>query len=179
MSDKGRLRSSLLDRLTDNDPEKKVEPAGARGVDEAGLRELVRRDLTWLFNTTHLGCTMDLAPYPEVQRSVLNFGILDLTGKTLSSVDPERLEREVREALLYFEPRLLHDSLAVQVVTGQSRTGSTALIIEISGELWAEPLPLNFHLRTEVDFESGRVALDELRPEVRRAPDGSAISRVL
>jgi len=161
---KGALRPSLLDRLLDDEPDRRSERAREprRGVDDAALRESVRRDLDWLFNATRLACTVDLERYPEVRRSVLNFGFVDLAGRTLSGVDTDTLAAEITAMLHCYEPRLLPDGLTVRVEKGMSRTGAHALIIDIQSELWALPVPLALHLRTEVDLESGRVAVHEL-----------------
>src|SRR5690606_20075368 len=110
---KKRIRPSLLDRLTDLDPERRRETTDDVSVNEEQLREQVRRDLSWLFNTTRVAASLDLAAYPEVQRSIVNYGILDLTGHALSSIDPEHLQKDVRTALLSYEPRLLPDSLTI------------------------------------------------------------------
>ena len=40
-------------------------------MDDQRLREVVRRDLAWLFNTVNLDCVQSLADYPHVGRSVL------------------------------------------------------------------------------------------------------------
>jgi type VI secretion system protein ImpF len=160
-----RLRSSLLDRLTDHHPERRRESGLERTVDEAELRELVRRDLTWLFNTTHLAAGMDFEHHPHVESSVLNFGIPDLTGRMLSSIQTDQIRNQVLDALRRYEPRLLPDSTRVAVQIGANRAGTAALVIDIEAQLWAEPMPLALYLRTEVDVESGRVAIDELRSE--------------
>src|SRR4051812_7832314 len=96
---KKRLRPSLLDRLTDLHPERRQETTDDAGVNETQLREQVRRDLSWLFNTTHLAAGTDLAPYPQVQTSIVNYGIVDLTGQVLPSIKPDHLEKSVRAAL--------------------------------------------------------------------------------
>ena len=132
-------------------------------VNEAQLREQVRRDLSWLFNTTQLAAGTDLEPYPEVQRSILNYGIMDLTGHVLSSLEPERLEKSVRAALLTFEPRLLSDSLEILVEIGKNPFGAAALVVEIHTDLYCEPLPLALHVRTEIDVETGRVAVGDAK----------------
>ena len=46
-----KMQPSLLDRLTDNDPEKKRESANSNLITHAALRRNVLRDLQWLFNT--------------------------------------------------------------------------------------------------------------------------------
>jgi len=141
-----RLRPSLLDRLTDQNPERQVESVRDRTVDDTELHELVRRDLTWLFNTTHMASSRDFSEHPEVARSVLNFGIPDLTGRMLSSIDMQQLESCVLLALQHFEPRLVPDSIRVSARAGNDSFGTTALIFDIEGELWAEPLPLMLYL---------------------------------
>ena len=162
---RSRLRPSLLDRLTDLHPERRRETFDEATVDDAALREQVRRDLTWLFNTTHLQSNTDLSLYPEVQRSIINFGISDLTGQQLSSIKPEALAKNVREALLAFEPRFLPSSIAIAVRLGRNPFGAAALIVEIEADLFAEPLPLALRLRTEIDVETGRVTVGDAAPK--------------
>ena len=126
-------------------------------VNEAQLREQVRRDLSWLFNTTRLAAGTDLTPYPQVQSSILNFGIVSLTGELLSSIDREQLEASVRGALLNYEPRLLPESLQVAVKLAKNPFGMAALVVDVKADLHAEPLPLALYVRTEIDVETGRV----------------------
>ncbi|MET0339616.1 MAG: type VI secretion system baseplate subunit TssE [Polyangiales bacterium] len=158
-----RLRPSLLERLTDREPGRAREPREARAVDEESLKEQVRRDVSWLFNTTHLEATHALDAYPEVARSVVNFGIPALTGRTLGGVDVEALQRDVLTALTRFEPRLAPESLEIEVLPAREQFAGNALIIDVRGVLYAEPLPLALYLRTEVDLESGRIAVAERR----------------
>jgi type VI secretion system protein ImpF len=126
-------------------------------VNEAQLREQVRRDLSWLFNTTRLAAGTDLTPYPQVQSSILNFGIVSLTGELLSSINREQLETSVRAALLNYEPRLLPESLQVAVKLGKNPFGMAALVVDVKADLHSEPLPLALYVRTEIDVETGRV----------------------
>src|SRR4051794_713407 len=98
-----RLQPSLLDRLTDHAPEQRNESREARVLTERELRECVRRDLASLLNTTHLAAIEALDDYPEVARSVLNYGIPDLAGQTLSSIDEPQLQRLLREAICSYE----------------------------------------------------------------------------
>jgi type VI secretion system protein ImpF len=162
-ANKIRLRPSLLDRLTDQHPERQHETTEDVVVTEAQLREQVRRDLTWLFNTTHFeaGSSLDLSRYPNVRSSIFNYGLSDLTGQTLSSIQAEELEQSVRQALSNYEPRLLPDSIQIAVRLGKNPFGAAALVVEIQAELHAEPLPLALHVRTEIDLESGRVTIGE------------------
>jgi type VI secretion system protein ImpF len=155
------LRPSLLERLTDHEPERRREPAEAERVDDAQLRQLVRRDLAWLLNTTQLSAGFELSDFPEVSRSVLNYGVPDLTGRTLSSVQSEQLARQISHGLSCFEPRLVRETIEVQVSRAVNGSGRPTLFIEISAVLRTEPLPVSMRMRAEVDVESGRVAVGE------------------
>ena len=81
------LHPSLLDRLVDDEPDKKTEPKEKRGISQSKLRESVLRDLNWLFNATNLSAVQNIDSYPEVASSVLNYGMPDFTRHTISGVD--------------------------------------------------------------------------------------------
>src|SRR5580765_3585956 len=94
-----RLQPALLDRLTDDEPDKKQEPREARVLSKSRMRQSVLRDLAWLFNATRLESGQDLAQAPYVRRSVLNFGLPAMSGKVASSLDVTDLTRAIREAI--------------------------------------------------------------------------------
>ena len=111
-----RLQPALLDRLTDEEPDKKHEPREARVLSKSRMRQSVLRDLAWLFNATRLEAVADLTKVPNVRRSVLNFGLPAMSGKTASSFDVTDLTRAIREAILTFEPRILPASLEIKAL---------------------------------------------------------------
>jgi type VI secretion system protein ImpF len=156
-----RLQPSLLDRLTDDEPGKAEESREKRVISATRLRECVTRDIAWLLNCVNLGNEDGLADCPEVAGSVLNFGIPDLTGMALSGMDTGVLQRRLREAILAFEPRLTPSTLQVSVSTDAGRMDGRSLTFRIESEMWAQPIPLNLYLRTEVDLETGRINVSE------------------
>src|SRR5512139_3777543 len=111
-----RLQPSLLDRLTDEEPGNAQESRERRVLSPQKLREVVRRDLGWLFNAINLASVEDLTAYPQVARSVLNYGLPDLTGHTASGMDALQLERMLRQAVRDFEPRILPASIRVKLL---------------------------------------------------------------
>ena len=161
LTQKERLQPSLLDRLVDDEPDKKVESRDKRVLNLRQLRAAVLRDLAWLMNTSRLDALEDLEPYPEVKRSVLNYGIPDLTGHTASSIDTKDLERMLRQAVLDYEPRLLRDSLRIKLVINEDQMNHNAMTFNIEAQLWAQPAPLHILLRTELDLEAGDVKVTE------------------
>ncbi len=101
-------------------------------------------------------------PRPHAQRSVINFGLPALSGLTSSSVDAMALEAEVRRAILDFEPRILPDTLVVHKLDPQDiKRQYNQIDFRITGQLWAQPVPLEMLLQTHVDLETGRVELIE------------------
>lgn len=158
-----RLQPALLDRLTDDHPDSKVETVDARLIRDNRLRELVLRDLAWLFNASAPGEGFDWEAAPHAQRSVLNFGLPALSGLSTSGLDLPTLQAKVRQAILDHEPRILPASLTVEVVVSNAQLDHHNLIgFRIGGQLWAQPVPLELLVHTEIDLETGRVAVREL-----------------
>jgi len=156
-----RLQPSLLDRLTDREPDVQRESRDRRIISEERLRESVTRDLIWLLNTANLESSEDLSDVPYVRRSVLNYGVPDFAGLTASSVDASELEQALKQAIASFEPRLLPDTLKVRVAADANAANHNAVSFRIEAELWGQPAPIGLTLRTEVDLESGNFSLTE------------------
>jgi type VI secretion system protein ImpF len=130
------------------------------------LREAVRRDIEALFNTERLGAVPlltdaeqaevelppDLYDFPEVRRSVVNYGVPPFAGRSSRDFDREALERELRDLLAAFEPRLRASASKVTVLAGDRAEGLT---IEIDGLLIMTPAPERLRLRTVVDLDTG------------------------
>jgi type VI secretion system protein ImpF len=157
-----RLQPALLDRLTDDERETSVEPRERRVMSKRQLRQAVLRDLAWLFNATRLEPGSSLEATPHVRRSVVNFGLPALSGQAATSFDVTELELAIRQSILDFEPRLLPATLRVTALLQASQLDHHNVIgVEIQGQLWAQPVPLELLLRTEIDLETGRVEIAE------------------
>ncbi|MGU7775896.1 type VI secretion system baseplate subunit TssE [Burkholderia sp. MR1-5-21] len=153
-----RLQPSLLDRLTDFEPDVRQEPRERRVLSMRALRDSVQRDLAWLLNANGVASVQDLSCYPHVATSVLNFGFPDIAGKTASGLDIVQMEKRVRDAIWAFEPRILRDSVRVSAIQQEETTGrhnTVAFVVE--GDLWAQPYPERLYFRTELDLEAGEV----------------------
>ena len=142
------------DRLTDDEPAKTQESRNDRVISLRELRAIILRDLSWLLNCTNMTSSEDLADYPEVERSVLNFGLRDLSSQTTDSVRTAagNLERMLERAIKTFEPRILGKTLKVKILPPKTDRAVGAVTFEIEGMLWAQPLPLSLYLETELDM---------------------------
>jgi type VI secretion system protein ImpF len=160
-----RLQPALLDRLTDEEPDKRLEPREQRVMSKTRLRQAVLRDLAWLFNATRLEQEVDLANAPFARKSVINFGLPSLSGQMASTLEVTDLERHVRQAILDFEPRILPDTLEVRALVELSELDHHNVIgVEIRGQLWAQPVAVDLLIRTEIDLESGKVQMADVAP---------------
>jgi len=156
-----RLQPCLLDRLTDEEPQSKKESRERRIVSLRRYRQAVRRDLAWLLNASAHPPWDDIDEFAEASRSVLNYGIPDLSGLTASGVNADQLERQLVQAIQVFEPRIVRSSLSVQAVVTADEMTHNAIAFEIQGELWAQPMPDPLYVTTEVDLETGECHLKE------------------
>jgi type VI secretion system protein ImpF len=160
-----RLQPALLDRLTDDEPERTQEARELRVMTKSRLRQAVLRDLAWLFNATRLEGSVDLSGLKEVRRSVINFGLPALAGRAASSLDVTALERGIRQAIIDYEPRILPETLQVTaLLEPRSLDHHNVIGVEIRCELWAQPVPLELLVRTEIDLETGKVQIADLLP---------------
>lgn len=126
------------------------------------IKSCVKRDLEWLFNATQYVPNQELHELLETARSVINFGIPDFSGKTVSGLDMAQLERLLLQAIIDFEPRIIRKTLTVKVIADQNKKEHNVFVFEIEGEICAKPLPLRLHLRTELELESSQVTIYDM-----------------
>jgi type VI secretion system protein ImpF len=154
-----RLQPCLLDRLTDDEPGKKEESRGQRIISLQRYRAGVLRDLEWLFNSVghfpdEAVGDITFADYEEAYRSVINFGIRQLYGRL--APDIQEIEKQMGDAILVFEPRINRRTLRINVSVDRN-----VLSIELSGELWVNPLPEKLFIKTELDLESSQCSVKD------------------
>jgi type VI secretion system protein ImpF len=157
-----RLQPVLLDRLTDLAPTSRVEADDTRVMNKAQIREAVLRDLAWLLNAVKpMGSIAEA--YPQVADSVLNYGLPPMSGQLASRIDVALLERIIKEAIQQFEPRVMAASLEVKALEASSVLDTHNVIeFEIRGFMWAQPVPLELLLRTQVDLEAGQIDVRDM-----------------
>ncbi|GAA0358886.1 type VI secretion system baseplate subunit TssE [Bowmanella denitrificans] len=164
-----KLQPSLLDRLTD-DVLLQQTPDGqsAKSTDQIEkfyinarkLREVVIRDLAWLLNTVNLDAVMDLTDFPNVSKSVVNFGVPELTGSIISQLDAASLEKKLQRIILCYEPRILPNTLKIKVKK-TDQMSRNALRFEIECDIWGQPVPEHLSVQSELDLDTGSVSLQQ------------------
>lgn len=168
MDHRDRLQPALLDRLTDDHHPDPVDGDAHRVMSKQQMRQAVLRDLSWLLNAVQPLASL-AERFPVAADSVVNYGLPPLAGQLASRIDVSVLERSIREAIVRFEPRILADSLEVKAVEFESVMATHNIIeFEIRGFLWAQPVPLELLLRTQLDLEAGQVEVKDASGNVAR-----------
>jgi len=99
------LIPSILDRLIDYDPTMSREPAPSRHQVLRELKLSVRRDLENLLNSRYR-CLSPPEHLKELEKSLVNYGIPDLTGSSMGSPqEREKLCGLLQKIIARHEPR--------------------------------------------------------------------------
>lgn len=156
-----RLQPSLLDRLTDHEPANRKERREDRVIDVRELRQIIQRDLGWLLNTSNNETQFDAERFPHVARSVLNYGLREVAGDYSTTERAELIRKSIARAIEVFEPRIREGSTDVELRTNDAGN-ETLVSFDIRADMWAQPLPLELFLRSEVDVVTGEVSLERV-----------------
>ena len=171
LSSRERLQPSLLDRLTDLAPSARRDGPDQQALTLAQLRQAVLRDLAWLLNTTNLDSIEPLEGSPRAAASTINFGIPGLAGLLESSTRLRGLEDRLVDAIRNFEPRIRSETVKVRARGATENGGMRALLFEIEGELWAQPVPIQLFVETKIEVETRTAIVTEV--SARAFDDGS------
>ena len=160
-----RYLPSLMDRLTDNQPEKRLEAPRPQTMSFQEYRAGFQRDLMRLLSYGIQPAADEFRGLAEVQTSVLNYGMSNLLGMADMAAKPSVVEQNIIECIKRFEPRINRDTLRVRVTRNDvpSDNAMRNLEIEIQAELWAKPYSENVYLLTSVDLHNASVKVKEWR----------------
>ncbi|MBW7983738.1 type VI secretion system baseplate subunit TssE [Enterobacillus tribolii] len=163
VSARDKLMPALFDRLTDYEPQNKRESERSKTISHNELRKIILRDLQWLFNCNNNESLIDVQAFPAVRRSTVNYGITPLAGKRMSDIEWSDIQKNLRMAILTFEPRIIPEELKLRCVSESDDLDShNVLSIEIRGLLWCNPHPLEFCFRSDIDLENGYFNLRDI-----------------
>lgn len=147
---------SLLDRLTDLEPENRHEAAVPMAQAMRQLKTNIRRDIEWLLNTRR---TIVEVPNgaKELPYSLFQYGLPDFTGFTLRNPnDQTKLTALIESAISTFEPRLRNVSVQMLPAAGAARV----LKFQIEALLKVEPGPERIQFDTTLELASGSYTVE-------------------
>jgi type VI secretion system protein ImpF len=148
----GPVTLSVLDRLIDQEPERKLEPPLTRSQSLRELKAALRRDLEWLLNSRR---TIEGSPasLKELERSLYNYGLPDVSSLYLRSTNDQGiLLRAIKTAIDLFEPRLLNIKVTLEPAADETRV----LRFAIDGLLRMDPAPEHIFFDTLLEPMSGQ-----------------------
>lgn len=128
-------------------------------ISEQALRQEVARDLNTLVNTISLESAVSLDGFEAVARSILNYGIRDLSSRFADQSGDGTLVRDVERAILLYEPRLLPGSVRVSQVVRVDEPSLTVRL-EIAADLSCEPVNLPVIFVADIDVDSCDITIN-------------------
>jgi type VI secretion system protein ImpF len=145
------------------DGERVVEGRGSRQRrgDEIALRRDLSIDLVALMNTINLESTVDLDRLDHVRRSIVNYGLPDITHLTSEEVGVDAIRERLVRALMDFEPRIISDSIQVEKTVKVSEVDQRVQF-SVSCEMFCTPVDLAVDFVAELEISSGKVNLTRL-----------------
>ena len=148
----GGLLESVLDRLTDTEPDNQHEVGAGRAQSLRQLKASLRRDLEWLLNTRRM-----IVPVPDYAKelpwSLFVYGLPDLTSfSSQSERDQQELLQVMESVIGIFEPRLLSVVVTMLPLTDATR----ALRFQIEGLVRGDPAPERIVFDTVFDPVNGQ-----------------------
>jgi type VI secretion system protein ImpF len=129
-------------------------------ITEPVLRREVYRDVDALLNSIALESTIDMADVPYARKSIINFGIPDITHRTIDEAGVDEIPEEIKEALMNYEPRLAAASVRV---TRDTSVDPTELKIRfvVRADLSCDPVHVPVEFVAEV-IEPGKILVNRL-----------------
>lgn len=133
-----------------------------RALSETALRALLAEDVVSLLNTTNLesGSPELLDGLDHVKRSILNYGLPDLSNRTIDENRLSEIGRELEETLTRYEPRLLPRTL--QIVRDLTIKDQLKVRFVVRSDMRADPMPTSIEFITEVELDTGQFKIDRL-----------------
>lgn len=132
------------------------------GAGEDTLRRHLLEDMTSLLGTINLESVQDLAEFPFVQNSILNYGIIELSRTSTDNINNAGLLRDLKNALLRHEPRLVDGTVQVKLRRGET-DARQRVAFEIKAEMSAKPVDVPMEFVAEIDVGVGKIALSNLK----------------
>jgi type VI secretion system protein ImpF len=133
-----------------------------RGTEEFLLKQDLDIDLSALVDTINFGSTVDISEHEYVRKSVLNYGVDDITHMTLGSDTTKLLVERLKDALLHHEPRLSPDTLIVDEAEKRDDDVNQRIRFRIRADLVCKPLDIPVEFVAELDQASGKVTVPRL-----------------
>jgi type VI secretion system protein ImpF len=152
------VQLSILDRLTDEQPDVRADPYLSRSESLRRFRRAIKRDLEFLLNSVR---NADPIPesYRELKKSVYMYGLPDLNGVALENPQDEaRLLRALEDVISTFEPRLSRVHVSAYERLSKKKS---ALLFRVEALLMVDPAPEPISFDTVLEVSKASYSVKE------------------
>jgi type VI secretion system protein ImpF len=101
---------------------------------------------------------MSLTPY--VRKSILNFGLPDISNRTIDEVAVKNVPDEIKTAIINYEPRLAASSLSIERDTSLDPNELKVRFI-VRADLTCDPVHVPVEFVADI-VESGKIIVNRL-----------------
>lgn len=132
-----------------------------RGAGEAALKRDLAIDLMALVNTINLDSAEPLDGFDHARKSVINFGLPDVTHITSDEMAVRDIGNNLKAALIHFEPRIYPEALVVERDEVFDEVNQRIRFL-VSAEMACNAFDVQIDFVAEVEVSSGKVQLTRL-----------------
>ncbi len=155
----GRESEDSIDQEDTEISSRQIERREGASMDR--LQKFFMIDLGNLLGTVHLEAVEDLSSFTEVRKSILNYGVQDVTSLIIGDNTGEQIRAQLKQALLDHEPRLIPNSVVVRARGGVGGKNQ-CMAFEIEAVMAARPVDVPLEFVAEIDTGEGKVLMSEL-----------------
>ncbi len=130
-------------------------------VSEHLLKQELSEDLAALLNTVNLAAAENLDGFDYVKRSILNFGVGDMTSFSAESGATENVQAHLQEILQRYETRLVDGTVEVHKSVEFDEV-NTRLSFHVAAEMYATPTDVPVEFVTDIESYSGKMNVKRL-----------------
>jgi type VI secretion system protein ImpF len=130
-------------------------------VNEAALRRDLAEDLTRLLNTVNLASADDLSDFSYTARSIINYGLTDITAYSMEETAVDNITNHLRQTLADYEPRLIAASIEVTRDTVLDNSAQK-IRFAVNAEMHATPVDIPVEFVAELELDSGKMRISRL-----------------
>lgn len=135
-----------------------------RGANEAQLKRNLEIDLVQLANTINLDACMDVDDLEYVSKSVLNYGVVDLSNMTSEDIRLQKVPQRLARALINNEPRFVPEAMDVKL-REEFDDVNQKLMFDINAEMACKPVDIPLEFIAEIDVGSGKMKFSNIGDE--------------
>lgn len=129
-----------------------------RGLDDAELKRSVMDNVSRIISTIDLQSCADLTPFDYVRKSILNFGVYDISSMTGEGERVALIEQNLMAAIICYEPRLVRETIEVKRLETFDDV-SQKLQLVVRADIKSHPIDVEIELVADVDFSLSKFSL--------------------